>query len=203
MVKLGHARIICLQGRLHRDKKRHDVGATRDKTPPHSARSASVRSPTSATSPTLACFFLVASCCNVAIPTPNPARCASRTAHGSAYCLLPTFGLRLRRAVLPADTVSQAPRLSKRNVRGRRELELENPWRENEAQEEPRTAGFAVHGSCSPIGSRTATGAGGVSRNGKCRTGKAMPKKNRGPQRRRSALLASRSATSMPSWSRL
>jgi hypothetical protein len=29
MVKLGHARIICLQGRLHRDKKRHDVGATR------------------------------------------------------------------------------------------------------------------------------------------------------------------------------
>ena len=29
MVKLGQARIICLQGRLHRDKKRHDVGATR------------------------------------------------------------------------------------------------------------------------------------------------------------------------------
>jgi hypothetical protein len=31
MVQLGHARIICLQGRLHRDKKRHDVGAKREK----------------------------------------------------------------------------------------------------------------------------------------------------------------------------
>jgi len=29
MVQLGHPRIICLQGRLHRDKKRRDVGATR------------------------------------------------------------------------------------------------------------------------------------------------------------------------------
>jgi len=30
MVQLGHARIICLPGRLHRDKKRCDVGATRE-----------------------------------------------------------------------------------------------------------------------------------------------------------------------------
>ena len=29
IVKLGHARIICLPARLHRDKKRHDVGASR------------------------------------------------------------------------------------------------------------------------------------------------------------------------------
>jgi hypothetical protein len=29
MVKLGHARIMCLPRRLHRDKKRRDVGATR------------------------------------------------------------------------------------------------------------------------------------------------------------------------------
>jgi hypothetical protein len=29
MVKLGQVRIICLQRRLHRDKKRHEVGATR------------------------------------------------------------------------------------------------------------------------------------------------------------------------------
>jgi hypothetical protein len=28
MVRPGHARIICLQGSPHRDKKRHDVGAT-------------------------------------------------------------------------------------------------------------------------------------------------------------------------------
>ena len=28
-LQLGHARIICLPGHLHRDKKRHDVGATR------------------------------------------------------------------------------------------------------------------------------------------------------------------------------
>jgi hypothetical protein len=31
MVKLGHARIICLQRCRHRDNKRYDVGATRDK----------------------------------------------------------------------------------------------------------------------------------------------------------------------------
>ena len=29
MLQLRHARIICLQGRLHRDKKRRNVGATR------------------------------------------------------------------------------------------------------------------------------------------------------------------------------
>ena len=29
MVQHGHARIIWLQVRLHRDKERHDVGATR------------------------------------------------------------------------------------------------------------------------------------------------------------------------------
>jgi hypothetical protein len=29
MVKLGHAWMICVPGRLHRDQKRHDVGATR------------------------------------------------------------------------------------------------------------------------------------------------------------------------------
>jgi hypothetical protein len=36
IVKLGQAKIICLKGRLHRDKKRHDVGAIRgtDPSPP-------------------------------------------------------------------------------------------------------------------------------------------------------------------------
>ena len=90
MVKLGHARVMCPQRRLHRDKKRPDVGATRV----------------------------------------------------------------LSKAVA-------------------------------------RTAVFAVRGSSdSPLGCQTATHAGGVSQNWKCRSGKAMPKENRGPQRRRSALLA-------------
>jgi len=38
MVKLGQARIICLQGRLHRDKKRHDVGATRGQEKPQTSK---------------------------------------------------------------------------------------------------------------------------------------------------------------------
>ncbi len=52
-----------------------------DRTPPLSARSAPARLPASATSPTPACFFLVASCTNLATHTHPCARCAWRTAH--------------------------------------------------------------------------------------------------------------------------